>query len=202
VPLKEGLLPLGHKALVSYAPRVAQAHGEQCGFGLDPAQHDPQVMEIDLRLGRRLMGLWHISQLQRSARLGEDLWAAIANMVAHSRIRQADRVVLIEQPGPDAPRGMALLLGRIQVTAQHGVDCRLERLQPRCDAPRGLPRWRDRRFQRLAHRAPMHPMSVGQRPNRQPVDPMITTNRRILLHPRPHPQSPHLHDQRSGLSGR
>jgi hypothetical protein len=68
------------------------------------------------------MGLRHVSQLQRPARLGEDLRAALADMVTHRRVRQAHRVVLIDQPGEDPPRRMALLLGRIQVIAHHCVD--------------------------------------------------------------------------------
>ena len=46
----------------------------------------------------------------------------------------------------------------------------------------------------------MHTMLVGQRPNRQPINPMIAANHRELLHPEPHPP-PHLRDQQSGLSG-
>src|SRR6476619_1688142 len=146
-------------------------------------------MKVHLRLGRRRMGLRHVSQLKGPARLGEDLRAALADMVTHRRIRQAHRVVLIDQPGQDPPRRMALLLGRIQVTAQHGVDRGLERLQPRRDPLRGLARRRNRRFQRLTHGAPVHTVLVGQPPNRQPVDPMIAANRRKLLHPRPHPSA-------------
>src|SRR6476660_2680268 len=146
-------------------------------------------MKVHLRLGRRRMGLRHVSQLKGPARLGEDLRAALADMVTHRRIRQAHRVVLIDQPGQDPPRRMALLLGRIQVTAQHGVDRGLERLQPRRDPLRGLARRRNRRFQRLTHGAPVHTVLVGQPPNRQPVDPMTAANRRKLLHPRPHPSA-------------
>lgn len=39
-----------------------------------------------------------------------------------------------------------------------------------------------RRFQRLTHRTPMHPVLVGQRPDRQPLDPMIPADRRELFH--------------------
>jgi hypothetical protein len=39
-----------------------------------------------------------------------------------------------------------------------------------------------RRLQRLTHRAPVHTMPVGQRPNRQPLNPMIAADRRELLH--------------------
>jgi len=55
-------------------------------------------MKVDLGLGRRRMGLRHVSQLQRLARLGEDLRAALADMIAHRRIRQSLRAMLIDQP--------------------------------------------------------------------------------------------------------
>src|SRR6478736_650887 len=55
-------------------------------------------MKVHLRLGRRRMGLRHVSQLKGPARLGEDLRAALAAMVTHRRIRHAHRVVLIDQP--------------------------------------------------------------------------------------------------------
>ena len=197
---QERLLTLGQKRRC--AARGRQPHGEQRGFRLDPAQHHPQVMKIHLRLGRRRMDPRHEPQAQRPARLGQDLRAALADMIPHRRIRQAHRAVLVDQPGPDAPRGMVLLLGRVQIRLQRGVDRRLERLQPRRHPLRGLPRRRDLRLQRLAHRAPVHTVFVGQRPNRQPVDSMITANRRKLLHPRPHPPAPHLRDQRSRQSGR
>ena len=51
-------------------------------------------------------------------------------MIAHRRIRQPRRTVLVDEPGQDAPRGIALLFGSIQIAAQHGVDRGLERLQP------------------------------------------------------------------------
>jgi hypothetical protein len=140
-------------------------------------------MKVDLRLGRRRMCLRHISQLQRPAQLSEDLRAALADMITHRRIRQSHRAMFIDQPRQKAPGCMALLFGRIQITAQHAVDRRLERLQPWRDPLRGLPRLRDRRLQRLTHGAPVHTVFVGQRPNRQPVDPVVAANRRKLLHP-------------------
>jgi hypothetical protein len=159
-------------------------------------------MEIHLRLGSRLMSLRHVAQFERSARLGEDLWAALADMVTHRGIRQTRRAVFIDQPGMDAPSGMPLLLWSIQIRAQHRIDRRLERLQPRRNPLRGLTRRRDSRGQRLAHRAPVNRMLVGQRPDRQTVNPMISTDHREQLHPRPHPPDPHLRDHRSGPSGR
>jgi hypothetical protein len=49
-------------------------------------------------------------------------------MIAHGEIRQPDSALLVYQPRQNAPRGMTLLLGPIQVTAQHCIDCCLKRL--------------------------------------------------------------------------
>jgi hypothetical protein len=179
--------------------RIRQPHGEQRRFRLHPAQHHPQIVKVDLGLGGRRMGLRHVSQLQRPARIGQDLRATLADIITHRRIRQPHRVMLIHQPRQNPSRRVPLLARRIQVTAQHGIDRRLERRQPRRHPHSNLPRRRHGRLQRLAHRAPMHTVLIGQRPNRQSIDPVITPNRRELLHPRPHPP-PHLRNQKSGLS--
>ena len=62
-------------------------------------------------------------------------------------------------------------------------------LQPRRNPLGHLALRRNRRLQRLAHRATVNVMLIGQRPNRHPVHPMIATNRRELLHLRLHPPS-------------
>jgi hypothetical protein len=38
-------------------------------------------------------------------------------------------------------------------------------------------------LQRLAHRAPLHTVLIGQRPNRQTIDAVIAANGRKRLHP-------------------
>jgi hypothetical protein len=128
MPFEESFLPLGQKSDMRRTSRIGQAHGEQRGLGLHPAQHHPQVMKVHLRLGRRFMSLRNIAKLNGLANLGEDFWTALSDMVTHRRIREPNRAMLIDQPRQDAPGGMALLLGRIQVTAQHGFDGRLERI--------------------------------------------------------------------------
>ena len=108
-------------------------------------------------------------------------------MITHRGIRQARRAVLIDQPGQNPSRCVSLLLRGVQIRTQHVVNRGLERLQPRRHPQRRLPRRRHRRLQRLAHRTAMHTMLVCQRPDRQPLDPMIPADRRELLHLRPHP---------------
>jgi len=128
------------------------------------------------------MGLRHEPHLQRFARLGEDLRAALAYIVTHRRVRQLARAVFIDQPGQHPSRRVPLLLRGIQIRPQHRIDRTLVWLQPRRDPQRGLPRRRHRRLQGLAHRAPMHTMPAGQRPNRQLLNPMIAADRRKQLH--------------------
>lgn len=183
VAFQKRLLPGGDRGPVCCPPRVGQPHREQRGLGLDPGQDHPQVVEVDLGLRAGLIGLRHIPQLQGPARISQDLRAAFADMITHRRIRQPLCAMLIDQPGQHSPRSVALLLRCIQIAEQHGVDRRLERLQPRRHPRGGLTLRRHRRGQRLAHRAPMHPVLVSQPPNREPLDPMITPNRLELLHP-------------------
>jgi hypothetical protein len=64
-----------------------------------------------------LMGLRHEAQLQRFTRLSQHLRAALADMIAHRRIRQTHRAMLVDQPSQNPSRSVPLLLGRIQVTA-------------------------------------------------------------------------------------
>src|SRR5215211_28235 len=85
---------------------------------------------------------------------------------------------------------MTLLLRRVQITARHLVDRRLERLQPRRGPHRYLAWRRDRTRHRLPHRAPVHPVLGRKLPNRQPLDPRIASDRGEQLHPRSHPSTP------------
>ena len=79
-------------------------------------------MEVDLGLGAGLIGLGHAPQLQGPAGLGQDLRAALADVITHRRIRQPLCPILIDQPGQHPPRGMALLLRGIQIAAQHLIN--------------------------------------------------------------------------------
>ncbi len=127
-------------------------------FVFTPSKNHPQVVEVDFALSGRLVGLRDIPQLQRPARFSQNLRAPLAQMITHRRVRQRLRAMLIDQPGQDPPRGVALLLRGVQIAAQHLISRRLERLQPRRCPRRRLARRRHRRLERLAHRAPMHPV--------------------------------------------
>ncbi len=78
---------------------------------------------------------------------------------------------LVEQPLPDSVRGMPLLARCVQIRPRHLVHRRAQRIRQRCGPGRCLPRRRYRRFQCLAHRPPVHPVPVSQRPNRQAFHP-------------------------------
>jgi hypothetical protein len=190
VAFQKRLLSLGQRRAVRGPAREREPHREQRGLGLDATQDHPQVVEVHLGLGRRQMRLRHAALLQRPARLGGNLRAALGDVVPHPRVRQILRAVLVHQPGQNPPSRMTLLLRRVQITAQHLVDRRLERLQPRRGPHRYLAWQRDRTRQRLPHRAPVHPVLGRKLPNRQPVDPRIASDRGEQLHPRSHPSTP------------
>lgn len=174
-------------------PRERQPHCEQRGLGLHPGQHHPQIMEVDLGFSAGPIRLRHEPRLQRPARFRGDLRAPLADMITHRRIRQPGRIVFIDQTRQNPSGGVTLLLRGVQIRAQHLINSGLERLKPRCHPRRNFACRRHRRGQRLTHRAPVHPMLIGQRPDRQPLKPMIPADRRELLHLRPHPPDPHLH---------
>ncbi len=190
VSFQERLLTLRQRRPVRCPAGVRQPHREQRRLGLDAAQDHPQVMEVHLGLGRRRMSLRHAAGLQRPARLSGDLRAAPGDVVAHRRVRQIGRAVLVHQPGQHPPRGMPLLFRRIQVRAQHAVDQVLKRRQPRRVAHRRLARRRNRARQRLPHRPPVHVIPVRQLPDRAAIHPRITPDRREQLHLRPQLSGP------------
>ena len=84
------------------------------------------------------MSLRHVPIAQRLTRLGEDLRTPLGDVVAHRRVGQVLRAMLIDQPSQDPAGGVPLLLRRVQVGAQHLVDLSLERLQPRRSPGRRL----------------------------------------------------------------
>ena len=96
VALQESLLPLGRERPMRRTPRKRQPHGEQRGLGLHPGQHHPQVVKVDLGLGRRRVSLGYETHLQRLTCLRGDLWTTFTNMITHRGIRQSRRTVLID----------------------------------------------------------------------------------------------------------
>jgi hypothetical protein len=150
-------------------------------FVIHPAQDDPQVGEVDLGVRAGLVGLRDEHFLQRPARRRPDLRAAHPHVVPHRGVGDLGLAVLVDQPGMHPPGGVALLARRVEVRAQHLVDQRLGRVQPRCGPYRGLARRRRRAGQRLAHRAPVHPIPVGQPPDRELAS-VIAADRLEQLH--------------------
>lgn len=189
---QEGLLALRLERPVHRLARERAPQREQEHLGLRPAVDDPQVGEVDLGLRAWLVHLRDVDLLRRPARLGPDLRPAHVHVVPHRRVRDLGQLVLLDQPGMDPPRGMPLLARRSQVLPQHAVDQRLGRVQPRRRPHRHLPRRWLGRPQRLPDRPTVHPVPVGQPPDRQLLPPGIPTDRLEQLHPRPHPPAlPH-----------
>ena len=171
----------------------------------------------------RLLGLGGEALVERSTRvrqpqgeqerrpvgLQSDLRPTTGYVVAHRRVLQIGLAVLVDQPGQHPPRGVTLLARRGQILAQHRVDQRLERVQPRRPPRRGLALRRGRRAQRLAHHAPMPPIPAGELADPQSLAPLVTPDRLEQLHPRrPHPdpsrrgQAVRLPHRGRGLSAR
>jgi hypothetical protein len=165
--------------------RERQPQREQVALGADPRQIDPQVREVDLSLRARLVGLRDARLLQRLPSRREDLRPAFRHVVPNGRVRQLSQVVFVDQPGQDPAGGVTLLARSRQVIGQHRVDQGLRRVQLRSRPDRHLAL----RWHRVAHRLPdrpaVHPVLVGQRPDRQLLQPLITPDRLVQIHLRP-----------------
>jgi len=98
--------------------------------------------------------------------------------------------VLIGQPLEDAPGGMPLLARRGQVLPQHVIDPPGHHLADRRGPHRDLAVRRDRRRDRLPHRAAVHVILARQRPDRHPVPLPVEADRREQLHSPLHPAPP------------
>jgi hypothetical protein len=173
------------------------------------SQLDEHVGEVHLGLGAWLFGLRH--EPGHPGRLrplppGDDLRPPPVHVLAHRRIRHP-RVMLIDQPLEDPLGGMPLLPRRGQVLAQHLIDPPGHRLAHRRGPHRDLTLRRQRRGNRLPHRAAVHVILARQRPDRHPVALPVEADSREQLHPlRPHPgptqgTNPHRHHQRSAWLG-
>ena len=182
---QERLLPLSRVGPVHRLARERQSQREQETLGADPGQIDPQVREVDLRLGPGLMGLRHERFLHSLPGRGQDLWPLLRDVIPDRRVGQVSQLVVIDQPRQDPAGRMPLLTRRRQVLGQHRVDQALRRIQFRSRPRRGPPLRRDRVAQGLPDRPAVHPMPVSQRPDGQLLQPLITTYRLEQLHPRP-----------------
>ena len=181
VTFQKRLLTLGQKRAVRRASRIRPPHGEQRGLGLHAAQDHPQVMKVGLRLGRPGDGFAAQTPPPATTRLSQDLRAALPDMIAHRDTTGRSRR-LVDQPRPKsfAPCAVA--------SSGHPHPIAASRRSRSCTAPAAA------RFAAGSSAAAgppiptpgapcaVHAVPVGQRPNRQPLNPMIAADRRELLH--------------------
>ncbi len=78
---------LGGERPVRRPTRVRQPQREQLRLRLHPAQHNPEVGEVDLSLRTRGVGLRHEPLAELPAGLDRDLRAAAGDVVPHRRVR-------------------------------------------------------------------------------------------------------------------
>jgi len=143
-----------------------------------PGNPGIELAEVDLGLRAGLMGL-------RDAHLNlhqVELDPAAGHVPGHGHLRQCG-AVLGHQPLPHPPGGVPLLSMRVLVRNQPSVDHTGPRVGRR-PGPRYvlLTRWRQRRRQRLSHRPPVDPMSLGQLPNRQGLNAAVAPDLLEQLH--------------------
>ena len=189
---QERLLALGGEHPVHRPPRVRHPQREQEALGHLPVQAHPQIGEVDLGLRPGRVALGHEPGHHPSpsggpgGRLGHQLRATAVHVLRDIGVRHL-RVVLGAQPLEDPTGGVPLLARRGQVLDQHRVDHLAHRVEHQRAPRRALARRRNRRGDRLPHRAPMHRILLRQRPDRHLVALPVEPDRRIQLHPRPHP---------------
>ncbi len=161
VPGQERLLGLGGERPVEGPARVAQPQREQPQLDHDAGDLGPELAEVDLGLDAGEVGLGH----HRLGRRG-DLCPDAPDVLAHGRLGDV-RTVLGNEPGEDAPGGVALLLRHLEVVGEplaHDLLVGTEDTVGALDRPA----WRrDSRRQRLADDTAVDAMAPGERPDRQ-----------------------------------
>lgn len=185
VAFEERLLGLVEERGRERRARVTQAQMEEMNLRAPPAEQHPRLAPVDLALDPRRVQLRH----ERLADLAER-YATLAHVAADLPLGDL-RAVLGDQALPDAPRRVALLARRIAIGQQPRVDHTAIRakLRRRPLHRRALDE-RHRRHERLPHRAAMHPVALGQRPDRQPLAIAIAPDLLERLHPGTHPFRP------------
>jgi len=183
VQLEERLLGLDQRRLAERRPGERRAHEEQMHLRAHPRQVDLRLAPVDLGPGARRVSLGDEDLADRPAHRP----LARAHVLAHRRLRDVG-AVLIDQPPPDPPRGMALLARRLPVGLKPRVDQRPPRTQlRRRPPPRHPARWRQRRRQRRPDRAAMHTVARRQRADRQPLPVAVAPDLLEQLHPGTYP---------------
>jgi hypothetical protein len=186
VQLKERLLGLDQRRLAERRPRERGAHHEQVHGRRDAREHDLGLAPVDLRLDPGRVDLRHEHLPDRPAQQA----LALTHVVPDRRLPDIG-TMLVDEPLPDPLGGVALLARRLPIGLQPRVDQRPERAElGRRPAHRRSPQRRQRRLQRRAHRAAMHPMALRQRPQRQPLPNAVTPDLFELLHSGSHPSVP------------
>jgi hypothetical protein len=180
--LEKRLLRLALERDHERRPRVAGAHVKQKHLRAEAAQQHLRLTPVDLGLDRRIMRERH----ERLATLTQ-LPAPLAHIARHLPLRD-HHALLLDQPLPDAPRGMALLSRNLPISRKPLVDQRVERTQLRRQATlRPLTRRRQRRRERLPDRPPMNPMPARQLAHRAALPIVIPADLLEQSHSRSHP---------------
>ena len=179
VALEERLLPLAGEADVDRPPRVRETHHEHRQLGQLPVQVDAHRAEVDLGLLARGMDLG--DGYLRAA--GLKLAPQAADVGADRRLGDR-RAVLIDEALPDPPRRVALLARCAHVGDQPLADRRLVGTELWRGTGRWFARRRQRRLQRLPHRAAVYAVAARQRADgHAPLAP-LTSDMLEQLHPR------------------
>ncbi len=162
VSLQERLLRAVRERHRERRTRVASTHVEQVDLRRGRGHPDLRLTPVDLALHTCLMNLRH----ERLHALPA-LPPSPMNVFTYRALGDISRV-LITQAFPNPPGGMTLLTRRVPVARKPGVDQLLvaPQLRRRPTDRRPLD-GRQRRGQRLTHRAAMNTMALRQRPDRQ-----------------------------------
>ena len=186
VPFEERLLRLVEERSGKRRARVTEAQMKEMNLRAPAAQQHPCLAPVDLALHPRRVQLRH----ERLTDLPER-HTALAHVAADLALRDL-RAMLSDQALPHPPRRVTLLARRIAIGHQPRIDHAAVRteLRRRPLHRRALDR-RHRRQQRLPHRPAMHPVALGQRPDRQPLAIAIAPDLLERFHPGTHPFRPH-----------
>ena len=181
--LQERLLGLARERLHEATAREARAHQEQVHLAAHAGEHHLGLAPVDLRLRRRLVAERHERLVDELAQLAP----ALAHVAAHLALGRLD-AVLVTQPLPHPPRGVALLARRLAIARKPVVDQRPVGPQLRRRAVfRALARRRQRRLERLAHRPPVHTVAARQLVDRDALPITVPADLLEQLHSRSHP---------------
>jgi hypothetical protein len=183
VQLKERLLGLNQRRLAERRARERRTHQKQVNGREHIGEHDLRLAPVDLATHPGRVDLRHEHLPERPAHRAP----ARTHIVTHRRLRHVG-AVLVDQPCPDPLRRVTLLARRLEIPRQPTVDQRPvpTQLRRRPTNRRTLP-GRQRRDQRLPDRPPMHPMTLGKRPDRQALTITVPPDLLEQLHPRTHP---------------